>query len=78
VKKKTVKNSTLLNLKGVLILLAFGIWVNLLMEAKEDIGSIEDAFSQLGSNTLLLIVGTYIVIVVVGLIFEGEETDRML
>ena len=65
-------------MKGVLILLAFGIWVNLLMEAKENIGSIEDAFSQLGNNTLLLIVGTYIVVVVVGLIFEGEETDRML
>jgi len=65
-------------MKGILILLAFGIWVNLLMEAKEDIGSIEDAFSQLGGNTLLLIVGTYIILVVVGLIFEGKETDRLL
>ena len=65
-------------MKGVLILLAFGIWVNLLIEAKEDIGSLEDAFSVLGSNTLLLIIGTYIVIVVLGLIFEGESTDRML
>ena len=65
-------------MKGVLILLAFGIWVNLLIEAKEDIGSLEDAFSTLGSNTLMLIIGTYIVIVVLGLIFEGESTDRML
>ncbi len=65
-------------MKGVLMLLAFGIWVNLLIEAKEDIGSLEDAFSALGGNTLLLIIGTYIVIVVLGLIFEGESTDRML
>ena len=77
-KKKTVKKSTLLNLKGILILLAFGIWVNLLIEAKEHIGSIEDALSVLGGNTLLLIIGTYIVIIVVGLIFEAEQSDGLL
>ncbi len=77
-KKKNIKKSTLLNLKGVLILLAFGIWVNLLIEAKEHINSIKDMFSALGGNTLLIIVATYIIIVIVGLIFEAEETDRML
>ena len=77
-KKKRVKQSTLLNMKGVLILLAFGIWVNLLIEAKEDIGSLDDAINALGGNTLLLIIGTYVVVVVVGLIFEAEQSDGML
>ena len=71
-KKRRVKQSTLFNLKGILILLAFGIWVNLLIEAKEHIGSLKDAFSVLGSDTLFVIIVTYILLIVFGLIFEAE------
>ncbi|SFV90636.1 hypothetical protein MNB_SV-4-313 [hydrothermal vent metagenome] len=77
-KKKRVKNSTLLNLKGILILLAFGIWVNLIIGVKENLHSVEDALYQLGGNTILIITVTYVVLVIVGIFFEAEQTDRML
>ena len=72
-KKKNIKRSTLFNLKGILILLAFGIWVNLMIEAKENIGSLEDAISAYGGNTLLMIIVGYIVMVTVGLFFEASD-----
>ena len=71
-KKKHIKKATLLNLKGVLILLAFGIWVNLIIGAEEEIGSISDLFRVYGGNTLLMIIAGYIVLVIVGLFFEAE------
>jgi len=76
--KKTVKRSTLLNLKGILILLAFGIWVNLLIGVKEHLGSIEEALAAMGGNTLVIITVTYVIIVILGIFFEAEQTDRML
>ncbi len=77
-KKKTVKKSTLLNLKGVLILLAFGIWVNLLIGVKEHLTSIEEALRAMGSNTIVIVTVTYVIIVILGIFFEAEQTDRML
>jgi len=72
VKKKRIKKTTLLNLKGILILLAFGIWVNLIIGVEEEIGSISDLFRVYGGNTLLMIIAGYIVLVIVGLFFEAE------
>jgi len=77
-KKKRIKKSTLLNLKGILILLAFGIWVNLIIGVKENLHSVEDAIYQLGGNTLFIIIITYVILVIVGIFFEAEQTDRML
>ena len=71
-KKKRIKKTTLLNLKGILILLAFGIWVNLIIGVEEEIGSISDLFRVYGGNTLLMIITGYIVLVIVGLFFEAE------
>ena len=71
-KKKRIKKTTLLNLKGILILLAFGIWVNLIIGVEEEIGSISDLFRVYGGNTLLMIIAGYIVLVIVGLFFEAE------
>ncbi len=77
-KKKTVKKSTLLNLKGILILLAFGIWVNLIIGIVEHLPSVEEAIYRIGGNTLMIVVVTYVVLVIVGIFFEAEQTDRML
>ena len=77
-KKKRVKKSTLFNLKGILILLAFGIWVNLIIGVKENLQSVEDAIYQLGGNTLFIIIVTYVILVIVGIFFEAEQTDKML
>ena len=74
-KKKTVKNSTMLNLKSVLIIVAFGIWVNLMIAIKENLGSLKDMIIAYGSNTLFVIISTYIVLIIVGLFIEGEAAD---
>lgn len=39
-KKKTVKESTMFNIKGILILVAFGVWVNLMIGIKENFGTL--------------------------------------
>ena len=62
-KKKTIKPATMLNLKGFLILSAFGIWVYLMMSIKESFGSIKDALISYGSNTLFVIMALYIFII---------------
>ena len=72
-KKKSVKKSTMLNLKGILILLAFGIWVNLIIGVEEHIGSITDLVKAYGSNTLLMIIIAYVALVVLGLFFEAGD-----
>ncbi len=71
--KKTIKKSTMFNLKGILILLAFGIWVNLIIGTEENIGSIADAIQAYGSNTLLMIIVGYIALIVLGLFFEAGD-----
>ena len=72
-KKKPLKRSTLFNLKGILILLMFGIWVNLIIEVNEEVRSLEDFISTYGGNTLLMIIVGYIVLVTVGLFFEASD-----
>jgi len=75
-KKKPVKNSTMFNMKGILILIAFGIWVNLVIGIKENYATLKDAVLALGGNTLFIITVTYILLVIVGIFIEGEDTDR--
>ncbi|RRS31844.1 MAG: hypothetical protein P794_02930 [Epsilonproteobacteria bacterium (ex Lamellibrachia satsuma)] len=75
-KKKTVKNSTLFNMKGILILIAFGVWVNLTIDIKENFESFKDMIFSLGGNTLLIIIVTYVLFVILGIFVEGKDTDR--
>jgi TRAP-type C4-dicarboxylate transport system permease large subunit len=74
-KKKTVKKSTMLNLRGFLILISFGVWVTLMMEIKENFDTLKDAIMAYGSNTLLMIIVTYIILVILGLFIEGESAE---
>ncbi|SFV67647.1 hypothetical protein MNB_SV-10-1490 [hydrothermal vent metagenome] len=74
-KKKTVKHTTMLNMKGVLILVSFGIWVTLMMEIKENFNSLKDTIIAYGSNTLFVIIGAYIALVVLGLFVEGNSAE---
>ena len=75
-KKKTVKNSTMFNTKGILILVAFGVWVNLMIGIKENYDTFKDAIFALGENTLFVIIVTYVLLVILGIFLEGESTDR--
>ena len=64
------------NTKGILILIAFGVWVNLMIGIKENYTTLKDAVLALGENTLFIIIVTYILLVIVGIFLEGEDTDR--
>ena len=75
-KKKTVKKSTMFNMKGILILLAFGVWVNLMIGISENYESLKDAVFALGSDTFFVIVATYVLLIILGIFVEGEDTDR--
>lgn len=77
-KKKTVKKSTMFNMKGILILAAFGIWVNLLIGIKENYQSLKDAILALSGNTFFMIISTYILLVVLGIFIECEDTDSFM
>lgn len=61
--KKPVKPKTMLNLKGFLILSAFGIWVYIMMNMEEIYGSAKDTFLYYSGNTLFIIMVLYILII---------------
>jgi len=63
------------NLKGILILTAFGIWVNLIIGISDNYESLKDVMFALGGNTLSIIVATYVLLVILGIFLEGEDTD---
>jgi len=75
-KKKTVNHSTMFNVKGFLILIAFGIWVNLMMGEEKSFKSAEEALLSYGGNTLAVISVTYVLFVILGLFIETKSTDR--
>ena len=64
------------NMKGVLILAAFGIWVNLMIGISENYESLKDAMLALGGNTFFIVIITYILLVILGIFIEGESTDN--
>ena len=64
------------NMKGILILVAFGVWVNLMIGIKENYDTLKDAIFALGENTLSVIIVTYVLLIVLGIFLEGEDTDR--
>ncbi len=72
-KKKAVKKNTLFNMKGILILLSFMVWVNLIFEVKEEIGSISDFLQIYAGNTVLMLIIGYTSVVILGLFFEAKE-----
>jgi len=64
------------NMKGILILIAFGVWVNLMIGVKENYATLKDAIYALSGNTLLVITVTYIILVIIGIFVETHDTDR--
>ena len=60
--EKTVKKSTMFNMKGILILVAFGVWVNLMIGIKEHFGTLKEALMSFAGNTAMVITVTYILL----------------
>jgi len=67
----------MLNIQGILILIAFGIWVNLIMDTADHLGSIKEILLSSTGPTFITIVSTYIVLVVVGLFIEGKDAEGL-
>ena len=72
-KKKTIKRSTLFNMKGIVYLAAFAIWVIILMDLPEEISSVKDFISAYGSNILVIISFIYIAIVLLEFFVDIER-----
>lgn len=75
-KKKTIESGTMLNLKGFLILIAFGIWVYTMMSIEESFGSIKNAIFSYGGNTLFIITILYILIILLQFFVGIDDTDK--
>lgn len=75
-KKKQVKPSTMLNLKGVLFLLAFGVWVYLLMNDSSVFLTLYDAVLFHGTNTLMIIVVLYIAILLLQFFISIDDVQK--
>ena len=65
----------MLNLRGFLILISFGIWVTLMMEIHKNFDTLKDAIMAYGSNTLFVVIVAYVALVILGLFFEGESAE---
>jgi len=73
-KKKIIKKSTMLNLKGFLALLAFAILIYVLMDMDKIIESTEDAIYTYGGSFFITITVIYILIILLELFVD---TDRL-
>jgi len=66
----------MLNLKGFLILIAFGIWVYVIMNSGESIQSTKEAIYSYGGNTLLIISVLYILIILLEFFIDIEKINK--
>ncbi len=65
----------MLKMKAILILIAFGVWVNLMIGIKENFETLKEAFMSFAGNTAMVITLTYVVFVILGIFLQGEDTD---
>ena len=76
-KKKTIKRSTMLNLKGFLILSAFSVLVYVLMDMDKIIESTKDAIYTYGGSFFVTISVIYILIILLEFFVGIEDTDKL-
>lgn len=76
-KKKTLKKSTMLNLKGFLILSVFAVFVYVLMNKDEIIESTKDAVYTYGGGFFVTISVIYILIILLELFVDIDDVDKL-
>jgi len=74
-KKKRVNSATMLNLKTLLMLLAFGVWVYVMMYFADSGESLKDAIFSYGGNTLIIISIAYILLILLELLIDTGDID---
>lgn len=76
-KKKTIKKSTMLNMKGFIILLGFAIFIYVLMNKDVIIESTKDAIYTYGGNFFVTISVIYILIILLELFVDIDDVDKL-
>ncbi len=74
--KKTTKPSKMLNIKGILILIAFGLGVNITILLINSIQPIEEILFSYSSISLLLVAVLYIAIIVIEFFTDIDKSTK--
>jgi len=72
-KKRPIKHATMLNLKGMLYLIAFGIWVFIMMRIADTLHFSKEAILSYGGSTALIIFSVYILFLLLELFLDIED-----
>lgn len=65
----------MLNMKGFLILIAFGIWSYIILGLGESTKSAIDELIYYGGNTILVVTLLYVFLIVLELFIDTEDLD---
>ena len=73
--KKSVKPSTMLGMKGFLILIAFGVWAYVMMRFADSGESLKDAVLSYGGNTIVIVSVAYFLLLLLEVFVDIRDTD---
>jgi len=73
--KRLVKHSIMLSFKGVLYLLAIGVWIFVMSEIEDDFDFSQTALTSYWGSTALILFIVYIMLVFLELFIDAEDID---
>ena len=74
-KKKSVTQGTMLNLKGMLYLIAFSVWIFVMMDIADTSDFTKKSILSYGSNTAVIIFIFYIIFLLLEFFVDVEDLD---
>ncbi len=77
IEKEEKEERTLFTPKGILIILAFAVWVNLTVGIIHNTEAVIDTIKLLGQDTLLVVIITYMILLLIETVLGVKRTDRL-
>jgi len=74
-KKRSLKQGTMLNLKGMLYLIAFGIWIFVMMNIADTLEFSKQALLSYGGGTAVIIFIFYMIFLLLEFVIDAEDLD---
>ena len=74
-KKRSLKQGTMLNLKGMLYLIAFGIWIFVMISIADTLEFGNEALLSYGGSTAVIIFILYMIFVLLEFVIDVEDLD---
>ncbi len=74
-KKKSVTQGTMLNLKGMLYLTAFTVWIFVIMDISDTLEFTKEAVLSYGGSTAVVIFIFYIIFLLLEFFVDVEDLD---